>query len=333
MINRYLLACILSTCYLSNEVMASNARKARELALAKRQQLAAAAVAPVVNVDKPLADEGRALQRVNTLFGADPNATAPNILSGGIQGQITQVRALHGVGDLVGVANFNAEPYLTTLDGAARVQLGHVHDFKQVQDFVGEANFEQEPYQTALHAKARTQLGRVHALHKVDNLATVDDDALNDGEDNEFTTVLDNGLRHQMKGLQMVLKPSSIPDNLYQGQDGMGADFGARLKNFLTIATANDITTDNNNARQYVNELRNGIAVAATAAGRNLGHLGAWQTPIQTLYDKAAPTRADYLGLIRGMANDINHAGAFDRVYLLSPLKAIIRDMLIHFPQ
>ena len=328
MINRYLLACILSTCYLSNEVMASNARKARELALAKRQQLAAAAVALVVNVDKPLADEGRALKRVNTLFGADPNATAPNILSGGIQGQITQVRALHGVGDLVGVPNFNAEPYLTTLDGAARTQLGHVHDFNQVQDFVGEANFEQEPYQTALHANARTQLGRVHALHEVDNLATVDDNALNDGEDNEFTTVLDDGLRHQMKGLQMVLKPSSIPDDLYDGafNGRIKPGFGTHISTVLALCNSESLTI---HVRETLAQLADDIILGENTIS------GTWQNFMHEFRGLDEPTLEQYLVTIRGMilrkglelcvVDDVQDS-------FIGSLKSIIREMLLRFP-
>ena len=395
MINRYLLACILSTCYLSNEVMASNARKARELALAKRQQLAAAAVAPV-NVDKPLADEGRALQRVNTLFGADPNVTvpnilsggikgqitevrnlnglnslfganpnttAPNILSGGIQGQITQVRALHGVGDLVGVANFNAEPYLTTLDGAARAQLGHVHDFHEVddliaeanfeqqpyqttlhadaraqlghvhdfnlvQDFVGEANFEQQPYQTALHADARTQLGRVHAFHEVNDLAAVGNNALNDGQDNEFTTVLDNGLRHQMKGLQMVLKPSSIPDNLYNGafNDRIKPGFGTHISTVLALCNSESLTI---HVREALIQLADDIILGENTIS------GTWQNFMHEFRGLDEPTLEQYLVTIRGMilrkglelcvVDDVQDS-------FIGSLKSIIREMLLRFP-
>ena len=290
MINRYLLACILSTCYLSNEVMASNYLKKKEML--QQRQAAAAAVAPVVNVDKPLADEGRALQRVNTLFGADPNTTAPNILSGGIQGQITEVRNLNGLNSL-----FGADPNATApniLSGGIQGQITQVRALHGVGDLVGVANFNAEPYLTTLAPAVRTQLGRVHALHEVDNLATVDDDALNDGQDNEFTTVLDNGLRHQMKGLQMVLKPSSIPDNLYNGafNGRIKPGFGTHISTVLALCNSESLTI---HVREALIQLADDIILGENTIS------GTWQNFMHEFRSLDEPTLEQYLVTIRGM--------------------------------
>ena len=326
MINRYLLACILSTCYFSGEVTASNAdfRKAKLEALSR--QKAAAAVAPVANPDKPIADEGRALQRVNTLFGADPNATAPNILSGGIKGQITEVRNLNGLNTLFGANPNTTAPNI--LSGGIQGQITQVRALHGVGDLVGVANFNAEPYLTTLDGAARAQLGHVHALHEVDNLATVDDNALNDGEDNEFTTVLDNGLRHQMKGLQMVLKPSSIPDNLYNGafNGRIKPGFGTHISTVLALCNSESLTI---HVREALIQLADDIILGENTIS------GTWQNFMHEFRGLDEPTLEQYLVTIRGMilrkglelcvVDDVQDS-------FIGSLKSIIREMLLRFP-